>query len=185
MTIHLVRHGETDWNVAGRLQGWTDIPLNATGRNQARAAAEALSGRPIGAVFSSDLSRAHDTAAAIAGVAGVEVVSDAALRERSYGVAEGRLSSALNAELDGRLDDLWDDPDFAVAGGETRREVYTRLGNFLAKLLAAAPERETVVVSHGGALRVARGWLEGIPVERLPHWSFANAEIVTVVARST
>lgn len=182
VTIHLVRHGETDWNVEGRLQGWTDIPLNATGREQARAAAEALSGRPIGAVFSSDLARARETAAVIAAVAEVEVVADAALRERRYGVAEGRLSSEVNLELEGRLDDLWADPDFAVEGGETRRQVYTRLGRFLEKLLAAAPAPEIVVVSHGGALRVARGFLEGFPVDRLPNWSFANAEITTVVA---
>jgi broad specificity phosphatase PhoE len=152
VTIHLVRHGETDWNVEGRLQGWTDIPLNATGREQARAAV------------------------------GLEVVTDPALRERNYGVAEGRVSSELNVELGGRLDEHWADPDFAFDGGETRRDAYSRLGTFLADVLASSPEQEIVVVSHGGALRVARGFLEGVPVERLPSWSPANAEITTVVS---
>jgi broad specificity phosphatase PhoE len=182
VTIHLVRHGETDWNVEGRLQGWTDIPLNATGREQARAAASTFSGRAIGAVISSDLSRARETAAAIAAAVGLEVVTDPALRERNYGVAEGRVSSELNVELGGRLDEHWADPDFAFDGGETRRDAYSRLGTFLADVLASSPEQEIVVVSHGGALRVARGFLEGVPVERLPSWSPANAEITTVVS---
>jgi broad specificity phosphatase PhoE len=182
VTVHLVRHGETDWNVEGRLQGWTDIPLNATGREQARAAASALAGRAIGAVISSDLTRARETAAAIAAEVGVGVVTDPALRERNYGVAEGRISSELNVELGGRLDEHWADPDFAFDGGETRRDAYSRLGTFLADVLASSPPKEIVIVSHGGALRVARGFLEGIPVEQLPDWSPANAEITTLVS---
>jgi broad specificity phosphatase PhoE len=184
VTIHLVRHGETDWNVEGRLQGWTDIPLNATGIEQAHAAATALAARPIGSVLSSDLSRARDTAAMIAAASGLEVVTDPALRERNYGIAEGRLSAELDAELDGGLDARWADPDFAFEGGESRRDAYLRLGTFLAGLLDSPPPQEIVIVSHGGALRVARGFLEGFPVERLPRWNFANAEITTVVTSS-
>jgi probable phosphoglycerate mutase len=180
VTIHLVRHGETDWNVERRLQGWTDIPLNATGIRQARAAALALAGRPIGAVISSDLSRARETAELIAAEAGVAVVTDPALRERNYGVAEGQLNSALEVEFDGGLGERWADPDFSFEGGETRREVYLRLGTFLTELLASPPPQETVLVSHGGALHVARGFLEGFPVERLPGWRFENGEIVTL-----
>jgi broad specificity phosphatase PhoE len=185
VTIHLVRHGETDWNVEHRLQGWTDIPLNATGVRQARSAARALAGRDIGALISSDLSRARDTAELIAVETGVEVVIDPALRERNYGVAEGRLNSELEVQFDDALDERWADPDFTFAGGETRREVYLRLGAFLTELLASPPQHEIVLVSHGGAMRVARGFLEGLPVERLPRWSFDNGEIVTVeVSRS-
>jgi broad specificity phosphatase PhoE len=181
VTVHLVRHGETDWNVDGRLQGWTDIPLNATGREQARLAATELAGLPVGAIFSSDLSRARDTAAAIAAALGLDVIVDRELRERNYGVAEGRLNSGLNAELGGRLDEYWADPDFAFEGGETRRTAYKRLAGFFTRVLASAPP-EIVVVSHGGALRVARGFLEGVPIDAVPNWSFANAEITTVVA---
>jgi 2,3-bisphosphoglycerate-dependent phosphoglycerate mutase len=180
VTIHLVRHGETDWNVERRLQGWTDIPLNATGVRQARAAALALADRDIGAIISSDLSRARDTAEPIAAEVGVEVVTDPALRERNYGVAEGQRNSELELQFDGGLDERWADPDFTFEGGETRRDVYLRLGAFLTELLASPPANEIVLVSHGGALRVARGFLQGLPVERLPRWSFDNGEIVTL-----
>jgi probable phosphoglycerate mutase len=180
VTIHLVRHGETDWNVERRLQGWTDIPLNATGLRQAHAAALMLAGRDIGAVISSDLSRARDTAELIAVEAGVEVVTDPALRERNYGVAEGQLNSELEMQFEGGLGERWADPDFSFAGGETRRDVYLRLGAFLTELLASPLPQETVLVSHGGALHVARGFLEGFPVERLPGWRFDNGEVVTL-----
>ena len=71
--ILLARHGETDWNLGRRVQGHTDIPLNAAGVEQARALAEQLAAEPLAAVFSSDLSRALDTATAVADVHGLEV----------------------------------------------------------------------------------------------------------------
>lgn len=180
LTIHLVRHGQTDWNVQGRMQGHSDIPLNANGVQQAAVAAEALRGRPIGAVISSDLIRARQTAEPIAAVAGVELVLEPALRERGFGVAEGELETEIDQQLEGRFAELWADPDFTFDGGETRRQVYQRLAAFLEALLAAPPAAEIVLVSHGGALHVARGFLEHIPVEQLPVWHMANTEIVTL-----
>ena len=92
-TLLLVRHGETDWNATGRIQGSTDIPLNDTGRGQARETAAALAERFSGShpvVVSSDLSRAHETARIIAAALDApEPRTYAPLRERSYGVAEG------------------------------------------------------------------------------------------------
>lgn len=180
LTIHLVRHGETDWNREGRLQGWTDVPLNPTGIEQARAAASALGSRSIGMIVSSDLSRARATAELIATTAGVKVETDPALRERRYGVAEGQLRVDLDRQFGGRFAERWDDPDFAFERGETRRELYERLGRFLTALLVRPANQEIVLVSHGGSLHVARGFLEGIPVERLPRWSFVNGSVTTV-----
>jgi probable phosphoglycerate mutase len=183
LTVHLVRHGETAWNHEHRTQGWTDIPLNATGLEQARAAAAALAGRPIGAVISSDLSRARATAEPIAAEARVDLCFEPALRERGFGAAEGKLDAEIQREFEGRLEGRWTDPDFRFDGGESRRDVYVRVGAFLAELLAAPPAGEFVLVSHGGALRVARAFLEGIAIEDLPDWDaipFANGEIVTL-----
>jgi broad specificity phosphatase PhoE len=88
--LYLARHGETDWNVAGRWQGHTDIPLNETGRAQARALVPVLRAVGVGAAVSSDLSRASETAGIAAAGLGVAVAySDAGLRERSFGVFEG------------------------------------------------------------------------------------------------
>jgi probable phosphoglycerate mutase len=84
-----VRHGETEWNVATRIQGQLDIGLNETGREQARRVARALAGEALDAVYASDLQRAVDTAQAIAAQAGLAVQTDAALRERGFGEFEG------------------------------------------------------------------------------------------------
>ncbi len=86
----VIRHGETAWNRERRLQGQLDIPLNETGRAQARALATALAGEPIDAVYASDLSRAMATAAPLAEVLGLQVRPDARLRERSYGTLQGK-----------------------------------------------------------------------------------------------
>jgi len=181
LTVHLVRHGQTDWNVETRLQGWTDIPLNETGIGQAAAAAAALAGRPITAVLSSDLSRARETAEAIATELGLEVEIEPALRERNYGAAEGRVDADLYREYGAGLDESWADPDFSFEGGESRRHVYGRVGTCLAELLGSPPGGEIVIVSHGGALRVALGFLQGAPVEELPSLVFENASITTVI----
>ena len=180
LTIHLVRHGETDWNRDRRIQGGTDIPLNGTGTEQARRAAAALAGRPLGAVISSDLSRARDTAAPIAAAAGVELQLEAALRERHHGIAEGRSDAELQAELDGRLHELMGTPDFAFPGGESRRQVHARLLAFLDPLLRRPPAREFVLVSHAGSLRVARAILEGFALEEVPDYTFPNGEVISL-----
>jgi probable phosphoglycerate mutase len=180
LTIHLVRHGQTDWNKQARMQGQSDIPLNATGLRQADAAAVALSGRPIGAVIASDLIRARQTAEPIAAGAGVKLVLEPALRERSFGSAEGQFETEIDRQLAGRFRERWADPDFTFAGGETRRQLYQRVGAFLRDLLTSPPQGEIVLVAHGGTLQVARGFLEQIPVEQLPEWHFDNAGITTL-----
>ena len=100
-TILLARHGETDWNREGRWQGWADAPLNDTGRAQARELAEQLRSTPFDAVYSSDLSRAHETAEIVAAPHGVPVISDAGLRE----IDVGSWSGLTRAELQERFPD--------------------------------------------------------------------------------
>src|SRR3954453_7328547 len=88
--IIAVRHGETAWNVDARIQGQLDIQLNETGRWQARRVGSALSAEQIAAVYSSDLGRAHETARAIGDAAGIAVVAHPGLRERRFGMFEGK-----------------------------------------------------------------------------------------------
>src|SRR3569623_193897 len=85
----LVRHGETDWNAEGRLQGHTDRPLNDHGRRQAKEVAERLAGEGADAIYASDLLRAKETAEIVGERRGVPVVVDADLREKNWGNWEG------------------------------------------------------------------------------------------------
>jgi len=143
--LYLVRHGETDWNRQHRIQGLTDIPLNATGRKQARQAGRLLSRRTWDGIFASPLARATETAQIIANENGLGApLPVAALVERNYGEAEG-----LNfIEIDRRYPDR-----SAVPGQESREEVIERVVPALRDLAASHPGERLIVVSHGGAIR--------------------------------
>ncbi len=151
--IIAIRHGETDWNAAARIQGHTDIPLNARGLEQAQLAAEALADEALDAVYASDLQRAWQTAEAIARPHGLRVVRDPALRERCFGQFEGHSFAALEP-LHPELCDRWRrrDPEFAAPGGETLRAFAQRAQTALLRIAAAHPGQLIVVAVHGGVL---------------------------------
>lgn len=145
--LYLVRHGETDWNRARRIQGLTDIPLNDTGREQARLTGTLLTRRPIARVVASPLGRARETAEIIARELGLpEPELRDALVERNYGAAEGLGFH----EIDVRYP-----PGSDVPGRESRDAVAARVVPALQSLAAEYPGGPIVVVSHGGAIRAA------------------------------
>lgn len=143
--LYLVRHGETDWNRARRIQGRTDVPLNDTGREQARAVAEILTRRRWDAVLTSPLSRARETAEIIADALGLDApeVFEGAM-ERDYGAAEGMDFAELQANYPG---------DQRAPGAETRDEVAARAVPALLALAEERPGQSLLVVSHGGTIR--------------------------------
>jgi probable phosphoglycerate mutase len=142
--ISLVRHGQTDWNLAKRIQGSSDIPLNDTGRAQAEATGRALAGGRFDAIYASPLSRALDTARIIAGHVGLgEPATLAAVAERQYGEAEGLTGEQILAR--------W--PDGApVPGRESREQVVERALPALRELGEQHPGENVIVVSHGGVI---------------------------------
>src|SRR5690349_16617745 len=158
-----VRHGETAWNVDSRIQGQLDIGLNDTGRWQARRVGEALAGEKITAVYSSDLGRAHQTAASIAEKAGIPVVADEGLRERSFGMFEGKTFDEIHETWPDHAHNWrkripeWQPPE----GGESLLELRARVTKTMQALAARHPGEQIVVVAHGGVLdalyRVATG----------------------------
>ena len=144
MVLALIRHGQTDWNLAARMQGRTDIPLNDTGRAQARAAASAFAAEPWHAVVSSPLGRARETAAILA--EHLDVPLGAAydeLIEQEFGEAEG----TLVADLDVR----WPDRDFA--GKEPDHEVGERGVRGLERVARDHEGKRVLVVAHGTLIR--------------------------------
>ena len=149
-----LRHGETDWNAAQRIQGQLDVPLNARGQQQARLLAQALAeAGPIDVLYSSDLSRAASTAGALAALTGQTVVIDSNLRERGFGVFEG----ATYAEVDQRWPEQaqrWRrrDPDFGPAGGETLKDFDARAIAAYSRLVQRHPGQMVAVFAHGGLL---------------------------------
>lgn len=149
--FYFIRHGQTDWNVKGRMQGHTDIPLNETGVGQARAAALRLKGAPIGVVVSSDLLRARATAEVIAGALGVPLVFDSGLRERRFGSLEGRLAEEVRKEFGLRRDETFSrilPPD-----AEQWPQTLQRARETIARLLEEHGGSTVLFVSHGAFFR--------------------------------
>ncbi|MCS6863299.1 MAG: alpha-ribazole phosphatase [Abditibacteriales bacterium] len=151
-----VRHGETAWNVELRFQGQRDTALSARGRVQAQQVAERLRHEPIRAVYSSDLSRAVDTARAIAAVHGLPVVPDAALRERNFGDWEGCTAAEVRARWPDGLQHWQRAPhEYTPPHGESLAAVAARVQAKIRDIVAAHPDATVVIVGHGGSIRAA------------------------------
>jgi probable phosphoglycerate mutase len=152
--LFLFRHGETDWNREGRLQGHTDTPLNAIGLAQAEALAETLRPHRLDAVVSSDLMRAWTTARIVAEALGLPLLADPGLRETNVGAAEGLLWTDAKARFGESLTQRWhSDGDVAFPGGETGIATTTRGLAALRRLAAEHPYRRIGVSTHGAMLR--------------------------------
>lgn len=155
----LARHGETDYNRAGRWQGATDVPLNEAGRAQAVELAERVRHLPVTDVFSSDLSRATETAKIVAAALLAPYSGAiAALRERSFGVFEG----LTRQECEARYEVAWRAyvADFRAAPpeAESTEEVIARMSQGLARV-AARTRSCSLVVGHGASMRMFLGTL--------------------------
>jgi probable phosphoglycerate mutase len=151
-TLYLARHGETDWNAEGKLQGQTDIALNFRGRAQAVALAARLRSVGIAAIATSDLARARGTADIVAGELGVPVtLVDAAFRERAYGIFEG----LTQAQAEARDPAEWARfvaGDGVSLGAEPLAAVAQRMKDATLRAATTLPS-PTLIVSHGRAIR--------------------------------
>lgn len=155
MKLLLARHGETPWNVEGRSQGHSDIPLNERGLSQAKRLAERLSDIDLAAVYCSDLGRAVSTATAVThGRAGLEPTTDSRLRELGLGTWEGLHTSEIEERHQEERREWLESPaSFRPPGGETLPEVQERMIAAMDDIAAAqAPEDIVLVVGHGYAL---------------------------------
>ena len=176
-TLHLVRHGQSEWNVTRRLQGQVAVvPLTSLGLEQARRAASTLAGRRIAAVHSSDLLRAHRTAEVIGTALGLPVHLDPGLREQSYGTLEG----LPTAEVLAAAPYDFTDPDARAPAGESIRDVHERLARCLAAYARQYEGQECVLVSHGDAIRIGLAWLDGLGPGEVPWRETPNGSVTTV-----
>jgi 2,3-bisphosphoglycerate-dependent phosphoglycerate mutase len=176
--ILAIRHGQTAWNADARIQGHTDIELDALGQWQARRLAAALAGEELHAVYSSDLLRARQTAAPLAECADLELRLDAGLRERAFGEFEG-LSFA---QIEQRWPDQaarWRrrDRDFGARGGEVLHHFRERVVAAVARLAQAHRGQNIVLLTHGGVLDLLYREANRLPLDAPRTWQVANAGI--------
>ena len=141
ISFYFIRHGQTDWNLKEMIQGWTDIPLNATGHTQARSAIPILSGKGISRIVASPLIRAHKTAEIINEHLCVPLQVVDGLKERSVGVLEGTIKDRSIIATDW----IYKAP---IEKGEHVDEFKARVSNTLHEILD--PEHTTLIIAHGG-----------------------------------
>jgi broad specificity phosphatase PhoE len=183
-TLLLARHGETDWNRDARWQGHSNTPLNARGREQALALADALT-EEIDVVYSSDLDRARETAEIVADRLGLDVRLDPRLRERSFGSWEGLTASEIE-ERDARGFARWQAGEGPGANDAEPFDAFAeRMGRFLEDVLQRHPGESVLVLAHGGSIRVIHALATGLDYVR-DHRSIpavANCAVARYAAR--
>ena len=157
-TLLLVRHGETDWNAEGRLQGHTDRPLNDFGRRQAQRLADELAAEEFDAIYASDLARARETAEIVAEHLRLGVLLDPDLREKDWGTWEGLTSmERVGVEL------------VSESAEQHTRRVLSALG----RIAGQHPSGSVLVVTHGGSMRRVQAEVLGVAlpvVENCGRW---------------
>lgn len=170
----MVRHGQTDWNIERRVQGWTDVPLNRNGTRQAQLLAEALHGIPFHTLYTSDLSRARTTGAILQAQLGVPLHVDTRLRERYFGRAEGthRSDEDVTCTAQSTRVTLASSPSRHATdvddGRESDQEVLSRANSFLRSLVDTHGQGRILCVSHGGFIRIVLnelGWRDEGPLQ--------------------
>jgi broad specificity phosphatase PhoE len=160
-TVHLARHGQSDWNAEARWQGHADRPLTELGRRQARELANRLAAVPLAAVYSSDLERARATADAVAAPRGLGVAALPELRE----IDVGSWSGLTRAEAEERFPDAyrrWADGGQGWDDGETYEHMTGRVVRAVLGIGARHPGESVLVVAHGGPIRALHATALGI-----------------------
>jgi probable phosphoglycerate mutase len=180
--LWFIRHGETDWNIARRLQGWQDTPLNGTGVVQARRLAQRLRGEaaraPFAALYSSDLQRTQATAQAIGAAVGLPVQVDPGIRERNFGVLEGLCYDTVEQDAP-EAAAAWKsrEPDRVLEGGETLGQFRDRVAGAVNAIARRHPGGRVLAVTHGGALDIIWRQASGTPLSAPRHTVMHNAGI--------
>ena len=177
-TIILVRHGETDWNREGRYQGKRDIPLNDRGREQAAQLATALSGMAFDAAWSSQLSRAADTAKAVLAGGGPQLQLDPGLAEIDHGEWEGLLADEVAGRWPGLLKAWREAPETVdMPGGENLAAVQSRAVAAIERIVAAHSGGLVLVAAHDAVNRALLCWAVQAPLSSFSRFKQASTAL--------
>lgn len=181
LQVYLVRHGETVWNAARRIQGQSDSPLTEKGEQQAQQVGERVKSLGITHVIASDLGRARRTAEIIADACGCTVTLDARLRELNMGCLEQRPLDGLTEEEEHWRKTLVDGTTAGrIPGGESMAEMATRMHEALNALLELPAGSRPLIVSHGMALGVLVSTILGLPAHAERRLRLRNCSISRV-----
>ncbi len=181
MNIYLIRHGQTDWNKQGKIQGHLDIPLNQQGRLQAKILATKLKDKEINMIYSSDLSRAYQTAEIIHSTTNSRLISESRLRERNYGDWQQLSWAEVHAQNPHVKSEWKTNPlDSKPPQGESIQELYKRVNLFFSGVLKTEANN-VLIVAHNSPLRIIISIAKGLALEDLSTIDhLSNTEIIQI-----
>ncbi|WP_371803019.1 histidine phosphatase family protein [Candidatus Lokiarchaeum ossiferum] len=181
MNIYLIRHGETDWNKQGKIQGHMDIALNQKGRLQAKILASKFKNIKIDRIYTSDLLRASQTAEIINKTTKSLLIADERLRERNYGVWQNYSWSEVHSQNPNLKEEWRTNPVHSKPPkGESIHDLYNRITRFLSELISDA-KNNILIVAHNSPLKILISIAKGITLEEfhtIDHLS--NTEIIQI-----
>jgi broad specificity phosphatase PhoE len=178
LRIYLARHGQTDWNLEHRLQGGTDIALNALGRRQAAQLAERMRGIRLDAVYASPLRRSRETAEIVHGSVPVTIV--AGLAERRLGKFEGRRTDESDPGTAQEYERRSQEPDDSLDGGESVNQFFERVRAAIAGIVSRNPSGTILIVGHGVTNQMIVRALLGLSAPQARSFQQANDELYLI-----
>jgi broad specificity phosphatase PhoE len=180
-TIYLTRHGETEWNVLRKLQGWRDSALNEKGIAYAQALGKALQDVPFDAVFSSPSGRAHSTTQHILGERSLPIHTDERLKEMHLGEWEGKTQEEIKQYDATQLEHFWSNPTlYTPQTGETYTDLLKRSTNFMKELTEKYPNGTILLVTHAITLKSITTHYKQLPLEKWWDLPYIHGTSLTV-----
>ncbi len=165
--IYFVRHGQTEWNIERRYQGWADSPLTEQGVNQAKALSKHIENVHFDAIYCSPRGRAQETAKIVRGNRDLEIITVDDFKEINVGEYEGRLYDDMKNENPDLYHGFWESADlFLPKTGESFTDVGNRTYPALLKIAERHPGQRVLIVSHAVAIMSALNKIAGIPLNR-------------------
>lgn len=184
--IYLARHGESQWNVLNKVQGQTDIPLTDKGISQAKLLGKRLVGENIEKIYSSDLSRAYETAQIIGKIINVEVETMKEFREINFGIWEGLSKKELLTTYKTEYDMWMKNPEsLCLKGAETLVELQARAMEGINKIINSSKNRynNILIVSHGATIKTLILGLLGISLNNFKNLTLGNVGLSIIECR--
>jgi len=181
LRVYVARHGQTDWNVARRLQGGTDVPLNGTGRRQAAELADRLAGVRLDRIYSSALQRSRQTAEALRGRAPLESLPG--LNEQSLGAFEGLYVDGRDPQREAEFERRSLDPEDRLDGGESATQHFARVQAAVQAIRSRHAAGDVLIVGHSGTNAMVLRALLRLTPEQASAIEQANDELYMVELR--
>lgn len=182
--IYFIRHGESDWNIISKVQGQKNSLLTDKGKEQAKKIAKRLKNHKIDVIYSSDLTRAHETAIAIGNEKNIEPITNPNLQEMNFGIWEGMLFSDIEVKYEEDYLKWRQCPEFLeIPEGETLKSLEERVGKEIREIIKNHQGENILVVSHGTALKTMILSLLDISLDNYKNLAMGNVSLSIVEVR--